>query len=102
MIELLTTQLGRFRLAAFAEGSTLLILVFVTVPLRILFEVTQLSKVMGPIHGLLFVVYVFQTIQIKIDRGWSLKSMFTLLAAAIIPFGTFYFVPKILKKYNEQ
>ncbi|MEO1050754.1 MAG: DUF3817 domain-containing protein [Bacteroidota bacterium] len=102
MLEILKTQLGRFRLAAFAEGSTLLILVFFTVPLRLIFEITEVSKVMGLIHGLLFVVYVFQTIQIKIDRGWSLKSMFTLLVAAFIPFGTFYFVPKILRKYKEQ
>ncbi|MEM7549293.1 MAG: DUF3817 domain-containing protein [Bacteroidota bacterium] len=101
MLGVLNTQLGRFRLAAFAEGITLLILVFVTVPLRLLFEITELSKAMGPIHGLLFIVYVFQVIQIKIDRGWSLKSMFTLLVAAFIPFGTFYFVPRIIRE-NEN
>lgn len=97
---MLKSQLGRFRLAAFAEGTTLLILVFVTVPLRLIFEITEASKVMGPLHGSLFVVYVFQTIQIKIDRGWSLKDMFRLLIVAFIPFGTFYFVPKVLKKYD--
>ena len=94
----LKTQLGRFQLAAFAEGSSLLALIFIAVPLKRVFGIPELSSALGPLHGLLFMVYVFQTIQIKIEKRWSHKNVFVLLMAAFIPFGTFYFVPKIIRE----
>ncbi|MBV6647639.1 MAG: DUF3817 domain-containing protein [Cyclobacteriaceae bacterium] len=102
MLGAFKTQLGRFRLAAFAEGSTLLILVFSTLPLRLIFDITEISKVMGPIHGMLFMVYVFQAIQIKIEKALPLKSLLILLVAAFVPFGTFYVVPRMIRKHSDD
>ena len=85
---------------AFAEGSSLLLLVFITVPLKHVFDIPGPSKIIGLIHGLLFVLYALQTIQLKIEKDWPLKDLFMLLAAAFIPFGTFYFVPKIIRKHD--
>jgi len=98
MFLIFKTQLSRFRLSAFAEGLSLILLLFIAVPFKYLLDIPELSKLLGPVHGLLFILYIFQAIQTKIDKGWSIGSFVVLVLAAFIPFGTFYFVPRILKK----
>ena len=49
-------------------------------------------------HGLLFIGYVILAIVLKYELDWKSKTFFTVLAASIIPFGTFY-IDKKYKKY---
>ncbi|MEO5680446.1 MAG: DUF3817 domain-containing protein [Acidimicrobiales bacterium] len=46
-------------------------------------------KVMGPIHGLLFVTYVLLVILVATDEKWRLKRTLLTLGCAVIPFGGF-------------
>ncbi len=46
-------------------------------------------KVMGPVHGVLFVAYVFLTILVAADEKWRLKRTLLTLVCAVIPFGGF-------------
>ncbi len=46
-------------------------------------------KVMGPIHGLLFVTYVLLTIFVAADEKWRLKRTLLTLLCAVIPLGGF-------------
>ncbi|MEM6831273.1 MAG: DUF3817 domain-containing protein, partial [Bacteroidota bacterium] len=43
------SSIGRLRLLAFLEGLSLLVLVFVSVPLKHIYGITELSSVLGPI-----------------------------------------------------
>jgi integral membrane protein len=90
MIHLLKTQLGRLRVLAFAEGVSLLVILFITMPLKYYFDTPQPNKIFGMVHGLLFILYVFWVIQIKIEQDWSMKKTALALLASIIPFGTFW------------
>ena len=90
MFSLLKTQLGRLRLMAYVEGTSFLLLLFITMPLKYNFDYPQPNKIVGLIHGLFFIMYVFAVVQIKIEQDWNLKKTLLALLASIIPFGTFW------------
>ena len=102
MINLLSTQLGRFKVLAFGEGISFLALLFITMPLKYALDVPGPNRIIGLIHGLLFVLYVFAVIQIKIEKAWKNQTMLQALLAAIIPFGTFYITARILPKEEQE
>jgi len=58
MFKLLKTKIGRLRIMGFLEGSSLLFLVFVAVPLKYGCNLESLTKMMGPIHGVLFYIHL--------------------------------------------
>ena len=90
MLSLLKTQLGRLRLMAYVEGTSFLLILFVTMPLKYAFDYPQPNKVIGMIHGIFFILYVYAVIQIKSEEGWDGKKTFLALLASVIPFGTFW------------
>ena len=95
----LSSGIGRLRVLAILEGLSLLMLVFVCVPLKYIFGIPQLSSVIGPIHGVLFLLFVFNTISVGIEYHWKFRqTTWKVLIACIIPFGTFYIDRKILSK----
>ena len=103
MIQLFRTNIGRLRLIAFLEGISLLVLVFVAVPLKYMAGNPSLSKIMGPVHGALFLLFVFNTLSVGIDRGWKFReTTWKVLLACIVPFGTFYIDHKILKPVSKS
>jgi integral membrane protein len=83
-------QLRRLRLAALVEGVTLVLLVLVAVPAKHLFGVPALTKVMGPVHGLAFVGYVWMLLATVSGGSWRLGEILRLMTAAFVPFGAFH------------
>jgi integral membrane protein len=102
MTELFKTGIGRLRIVAFAEGVSFLLILFVTMPLKYLFAMPNANKVIGLLHGLLFVLYILNVIQVKIEHKWGFKTTALALLASIIPFGTFWFDAKFLKNGVES
>lgn len=99
MIHLLKTKMGRLRIVALLEGVTLLVLIFIAMPLKYFFSYPNVSKFIGAIHGGLFLLFVFNTLSIGIEQRWKFtKTTWKVLIACIIPFGTFYIDKKILSK----
>ncbi|KQS92312.1 DUF3817 domain-containing protein [Chryseobacterium sp. Leaf394] len=99
MIDLLKTKIGRLRIIAILEGISLLTLVFIAVPLKYGFDNPAFVKMIGPIHGSLFLLFLFNTLSVGIEQNWKFKeTTWKVLLACIIPFGTFYIDKKILSK----
>ena len=85
-----------FKLVARAEGISLLILLFIAMPLKYIWEYPQAVEVVGMIHGVLFIAYVAWAIWVYLVLKWSLKVLALVILASIIPFGTFYIESKYL------
>ena len=99
MANFLKSEIGRLRLLAFLEGTSLVFLLFIAVPLKYYFE-KDIVKFIGPAHGILFILYVIKVIQFGIENNWKFtKTTWKVLIACIIPFGTFYIDYQVLKKY---
>jgi integral membrane protein len=91
------SQLNKFRLLAFIEGVSFLIILFVTMPLKYMFAMPMPNKIFGMLHGVLFILYVLAVIFLKISQKWNFKKTFLALLASIIPFGTFWADTKLFK-----
>jgi integral membrane protein len=101
MSKFFSTPLGRLRLLAFLEGTSLLLLVTVAVPFKYIAHDLSLVKAIGPVHGMLFLLFVINTISLGVAQHWSFKTTtWKVLLACIIPFGTFYIDWKILSRLN--
>ncbi|MCI9845533.1 DUF3817 domain-containing protein [Flavobacterium pectinovorum] len=99
MTHLIKTNIGRLRILGFLEGISLLILVFIAVPLKYILAQPAGTKIMGPIHGALFLLFIFNALSVGVEQRWSFKNTtWKVLLACIIPFGTFYVDSKILSK----
>jgi integral membrane protein len=99
MMHYFNTKIGRLRLIAFLEGISLLILVGIAVPMKYAGNDPSLVKTMGPVHGLLFLLFILNTISVGIEFKWRfMETTWKVLLACIIPFGTFYIDWKILRK----
>ncbi len=96
MINLLKTSVGRLRLLGFLEGVSWLVLLFIAVPMKYIGHEPWLVKAIGPVHGLLFVLFVVYTIWVGIEQHWKFTMFWKVLLASIVPFGTFYIDRKIL------
>lgn len=86
-----------FRIIAFLEGVSYLLLLFVAVPIKYINGNPEFVKMLGMPHGLLFVAYVVIAIVFGVEQKWNAKTMAIVLLASIIPFGTFYVEKKYLK-----
>jgi len=99
MKRLLKTKVGRLRIIAWLEGVSLLVLVFVAMPLKYLFAFPDLSRHVGTTHGILFLLFVFNTMAVGVEQRWTFgQTTWKVLIACFIPFGTFYVDRKILSK----
>ena len=101
MLKFLTTKIGRLRLIAFLEGMSLLILVFIAMPLKYIWHDPAMVKTMGSVHGVLFLLFVVNTLSVGVEYKWKFSTTtWKVLLACIIPFGTFYIDKTILSKMN--
>ena len=83
-------QLSRMRAVSLIEGSTLLLLVFVAIPLKHLAGCPIGTRIMGPVHGMAFLFYVWMLVQTVSAGGWSRAETLRMAVAAYIPFGAFW------------
>lgn len=84
-----------FKITAFWEGVSLLVLLFIAMPLKYFFNQPEMVSIVGMIHGILFLAYVVLAFMVYNELNWNFKTLFIVLFASVIPFGTFY----IEKKY---
>lgn len=83
-------------LAALCEGSSLLALLFVAVPLKYWANMPIAVKIVGPIHGVLFLVFVGILLFHFLKSELNLVKTLAGLVAAFLPFGTFVYKAKML------
>ncbi len=99
MIQLLKTKTGRLRILGILEGTSLLVLIFIGVPLKYMWHIPDLSRMVGTIHGALFLLFVFNTLSLGVEQKWKFREItWKVLLASVLPFGTFYIDRKILAR----
>ena len=86
-----------FNIVATLEGISLLVLFFIAMPLKYVWDMPQYIYPAGMVHGVLFIGYVFLALLIKEQQQWNLKVMLIVLFASVVPFGTFYIEKKYVK-----
>jgi integral membrane protein len=86
----LLTALGRLRLVSILEGLSLLVLLGIAMPLKYLAHLPEAVRIVGLIHGVLFVSYVLLLAQNAIEQRWPFRKAGLALLLSVVPFGAFY------------
>lgn len=93
----LKTKLGQLQLLAILEGISYISFA-ITMPLKYMYEIKGPNKIIGGIHGALFIAYVIWVFLNHFEKKWQLKKTGLLLLASIVPFMTFWAEKKLLKE----
>jgi len=87
----------RFRTIAIAEGWSFLVLLGIAMPLKYIFDIPMAVKVVGWLHGVLFIGYWILAVPLFTKLKWDVERIIGLGLASIIPFGTFVMERKWLR-----
>ena len=68
-----------FRLIALLEGVSYILLLFIAVPIKYLFNDPSYVKLLGMPHGILFIAYIFFSIAGKFKYKWGFKDVLLFL-----------------------
>lgn len=96
-----SSSLGILRILALVEGISYLTFAL-TMPLKYFFEMPAPNRIVGMLHGGLFIAYCLMVFIVNLDKKWSLKTNFIAYAASLIPFATFVVDKRIFKVEQEK
>jgi integral membrane protein len=95
---ILKSPIGRLRIIAFLEGVSFIGLLGIAMPLKYFAGMSLAVKFAGMGHGVLFILFVFALVDVKISHRWSLTKSGLAFLASFLPFGTFILDARVLKK----
>lgn len=87
-----------FRLAGFIEGTGLVVLLFIAMPLKYMAGIPEAVTLTGSLHGFLFVLYLLVTAYTTLKTRWSVKWIAAAVAVAFIPFGNYVLDTRLQKR----
>jgi integral membrane protein len=83
--------LRQLRVVAFLEGLSFVILLFVAMPLKYYAGLPLAVRIVGSVHGLLFVAFCWALLRAAIACEWPLRRSSLAFISSLVPFGTFVF-----------
>ena len=83
------------RRLAYAESISFLVLLLIAMPLKYIAHMPLATRIMGMIHGMLFIVFIFAITSVALDKAWPKKRLFLGYLASVLPFGAFILDNKI-------
>ena len=92
------SQIRVFRIIALAEGISFLTLLCIAMPMKYFMGMPEVVRVVGGIHGGLFLLYVGLLAVIHFRHRWSFIFSLYAFVASIIPFGTFVLDKQLREK----
>ena len=87
---------SRFRIISIIEGLSYLLLVFIAMPLKYMFDYPLAVKVVGMSHGVLFILFFVALVMAMNRYKWKFLG-FQLFVYSLIPFG-FILIERIIMK----
>ena len=85
------SSLRQFRFIAFVEGISFILLLFAAMPLKYLAGQPMAVRIVGALHGILFLLFVLALIRVSVSRSWSPGRALVAFVSSLVPFGTFVF-----------
>lgn len=79
---------SKFRLIALVEAVSYLVLLSAVFVKRVLAGPDAVS-VLGPIHGIAFLIYFVLVLMVREEQGWTAWQTIVVLIASALPFGGF-------------
>lgn len=75
----------RYQILSYLTAIGLIVLVFVAMPLRYLAHDKTLVSIVGPAHGLVYLIYLLCVFDLGNKVGWTLKKSVLVMLAGVVP-----------------
>ncbi|GIH26193.1 membrane protein [Acrocarpospora phusangensis] len=95
------SALKPFRFMAYVVGVMLLVLTTCIV-LRYGFDIEGPSKVVSPIHGFLYMVYLVAAVNLGMKARWSWGYILGVMLAGTVPFLSFVFERRVTDRVHRE
>ncbi|GAA2866617.1 DUF3817 domain-containing protein [Streptosporangium fragile] len=95
------SALKPFRILAYVVGVMLLILTTAIV-LRYGFGIEQPSKIVSPIHGFLYMLYLVAVMNLGMKARWSWQYIVGVMLAGTVPLLSFVFERKVTRRVETE
>ncbi|MFK5981880.1 MAG: DUF3817 domain-containing protein [Flavobacteriaceae bacterium] len=89
-----------FKTISTLEAISFLVLLGIAMPLKYLAKIEAgelIVRVVGMLHGILFILYVLGSFIMKEKLKWSIPTLLIVILCSVLPFGPFYVERKYLK-----
>lgn len=83
-------NLNRFLKTGLAEGVSFIVLVAIAMPLKYIAHIPQPVRIVGMLHGILFILYCLLLVQCTLFYKWRFTKAIFAFLLSFIPFGTFF------------
>ncbi len=93
------SELKKFLFMNKIEGLSYIVLLFIAMPLKYYFGYPAATKVMGSIHGALFILFLYRLYKAAHRANFSQKETLNYFILSLIPFGSFYTDKLVQSKY---
>lgn len=94
-------ELRVLRLITFLEGISYLVLLFVAMPLKYLFDQPMAVRIAGGVHGFLFMSYVLALYEARMDQRWSIRRTLELLVVSLVP-GSLFWLDRRIRQLGRE
>ncbi|MGH9017584.1 MAG: DUF3817 domain-containing protein [Acidimicrobiales bacterium] len=94
--------LTRYRVLAYTTAVLLIVLVFVGLPLQFAEGKPLVDKIVGTMHGYLYLVYLACALQLTLKLRVPIVKMFLVLLAGTVPFGAFVAERWLTHRFDER
>ena len=90
----------RYRVMAYAVGIGLVVLVGVGIPLQVAGH-PAVVRIVGPIHGFLFLVYLVAAADLTRRVRWPLAELLWMVLAGLVPFAAFVVEGRVSRRIER-
>lgn len=91
-----STKIKIFKGVSILEAVSFLLLLFIAMPLKYLFNSPAMVGFVGMAHGILFISYLVGALVMYKLLNWKFATLLLVVVCSVIPFGPIYVEKKIL------
>lgn len=84
-----------------AEGTSFLVLLLIAMPLKYGANLPEAVRIVGSIHGGLFLIYVAAILLCAVLRRWNWKRVLLGLISSVVPLGPFFFDASVKREIEK-
>lgn len=95
-------MLKSFRITAYLEGASFLILLLIAMPLKYMWDMPLAVRIVGSAHGALFVAYCILLALVAKQGRWTFKTVSLAFISAFLPAGPFIFDHQVLHHGRDE
>ncbi len=92
----------RYRIMAFIVGTALLLLVCVAMPLQYWGHEPLMAKIVAPIHGYLYIVYLITGADLARRAHWHLGRILLVVSAGFVPLVAFIVEHRVTRQMRSE